>query len=190
MKYFAYGSNMLSERLLARIKAENPTPHALERHRLRFHKRSSDCSGKCNVICTGQASDVVHGVIFDVPEDQLAELDKHEGVGCGYVRKSCRFLIEGVEYDVLTYVADADHIDDALVPYRWYLDLVLAGAEQNRLPRDYVSGLRAMPFTSDPKPDRKTRLEALDALDKYRKAIKRAEPTAGTDAAGRGAAQP
>jgi len=31
MKYFAYGSNMLSERLLARIKAENPTPHALER---------------------------------------------------------------------------------------------------------------------------------------------------------------
>ncbi|MEW6519284.1 MAG: gamma-glutamylcyclotransferase family protein [Thermodesulfobacteriota bacterium] len=172
MKYFAYGSNMLAERLRARITAENPTRYSLECHRLRFHKRSSDCSGKCNVICTGQASDVVHGVIFDVPEDQIPELDKYEGVRCGYLRKQCRFLIEGVENDLLIYVADADHIDDALVPYRWYLDLVLSGAEQNGLPSDYISGLRAMPFTSDPKPDRSTRLKALEALEKYRKSMK------------------
>lgn len=167
---------MLAERLFARVKAEHPTRYALEHHRLRFHKRSSDCSGKCNVICTGQAVDVVHGVLFDVPKDQISELDKYEGVGYGYVKKICRFLIQGVENDVLMYVADADHIDDALVPYQWYLDLVLAGAEQNGLPRDYVSGLRAMPFTGDPKPDRKTRSEALEALEKYKAAIARAEP--------------
>ena len=172
MKYFAYGSNMLAERLQARITAENPTRYSLECHRLRFHKRSSDCSGKCNVIFTGQSSDVVHGVIFDVPENQITELDTHEGVGFGYIRKQCRFLIEGVENDVFIYVADADHIDDALVPYRWYLELVLSGAEQNGLPRDYVSGLCAMPFTRDPKPDRETRLEALEALEKYRKSMK------------------
>jgi gamma-glutamylcyclotransferase len=169
MKYFAYGSNMLAERLLARIKAEHPTRYTLELYQIRFHKRSSDCSGKCNVICTGQPSDVVHGVIFDVSQDQIPKLDKHEGVGCGYIKKTCRFLIEGVENDVLMYVADTDYIDDALLPYRWYLDLVLAGAEQNGLPRDYISGLHSMPFTRDPKPDRKTRREALDALDKYRK---------------------
>ena len=181
---------MLAERLRARITAEHPTRYALERHRLRFHKRSSDCSGKCNVICTGQSSDVVHGVIFDVPEELIPELDKYEGVGYGYVKKLFRLLIDGVETEVLVYVADADHIDDALVPYRWYLDLVLAGAEQNGLPRDYVAGLHAIPFTSDPKPDRKTRLKALDALEKYRKSVKGAEPTAGASAAGYGAAQP
>lgn len=190
MKYFAYGSNMLAERLQARIKSEHPILYALKRHRLRFHKRSSDCSGKCNVVCTGQDSDVVHGVIFDVPEDQIRKLDRFEGVGCGYTKKVYRFLTEGGEHDVLMYVADPDYIDDVLVPYEWYLDLVLAGAEQNKLPRDYISALRAIPFTVDPKPNRQTRREALSAIEKYRESIRGAAPTAGTDAAGRGAAQP
>ena len=57
-----------------------------------------------------------------------------------------------------------DKIDDALVPYRWYYDLVLSGAEEHGLPIDYVAGLRAIPFTHDPKPDRKERLEALEVL--------------------------
>ena len=30
------------------------------------------------------------------------------------------------------YVADPDYVDEALIPYKWYLDLVVAGAEQNR----------------------------------------------------------
>lgn len=65
------------------------------------------------------------------------------------------------------YVAEENAIDDALVPYSWYYELVLAGAEQHALPNDYVAGLRAIPFTQDPKADRKSWLEALDALKKY-----------------------
>lgn len=175
MKYFAYGSNMLAQRLVARVKADNPTPYALESHRLRFHKRSADCSGKCNLIFTGQSTDVVHGVLWDVPEKEIKELDKHEGVGFGYDRKTFRFLIDGNECDVLVYIASPDYVDDALVPYKWYFDLVLAGVEQNRLPRDYRSALSAMPFTRDPKQDRETRLEALEALDQYRKSKEDAE---------------
>lgn len=160
---------MLAQRLLARVKAENPSRYALESHRLRFHKRSSDCSGKCNLICTGQSSDVVHGVMRDIPADEIRKLDKHEGVGFGYLKKTCRFLVDGKEVDVLLYIADADYVDDALVPYKWYFDLVVSGAEQNGLPRDYVSALHAIPYTRDPKPDRKTRQEALEALEEYKK---------------------
>jgi hypothetical protein len=43
-----------------------------------------------------------------------------------------------------------------------------------RFARDYVAGLRAVPFTQDPKPNRKSRIEALDALKKYEKSKKRA----------------
>ena len=42
------------------------------------------------------------------------------------------------------------------------------------LPRDYIAGLRAIPFTRDPKANRKTRLEALEALRKYEESKKMA----------------
>jgi hypothetical protein len=113
--------------------------------------------------------------MWDVPDDEIPKLDKHEGVGYGYLKTTCRFLVDGDERDVLVYVADSDYVDEALVPYKWYFDLVVAGAEQNNLPRDYLSALRAVPFTRDPEPDRKTRLEALEALEKYRKSTEESE---------------
>jgi len=123
---------------------------------------------------------VVHGVIFDVDETQIGALDSAEGVGSGYRKDEITVALSGVETKVLVYVAEKDATDDALIPYRWYYDLVLAGAEEHALPRDYVAGLRAVPFTQDPKSDRKSRLEALEALAKYKKtksANKAPEPT-------------
>jgi gamma-glutamylcyclotransferase len=168
MKYLAYGSNMLTERLNARVSsAKNPAPFALRKHQLRFHKKSVDCSGKCNIVSTDSESDVVHGVIFDVDDGQMSALDEAEGVGCGYRRDERILIVDDTETKVAVYVAEESAIDDALVPHRWYYDLVLAGAEQHALPVDYIAGLRAIPFTDDPKPDRKSRREALDALKTY-----------------------
>ena len=168
MKYFAYGSNMLTERLQDRVSsANNPRPLALRGHRLRFHKKSSDGSGKCNIVETAFDADVVHGVLFEVDDAQMSTLDCHEGVGYGYRRDEITVSLDGAGVKASVYVAEKKAIDDALRPYRWYCDLVIAGAEQHRLPRHYVEGLRAVPFTHDPKPNRKTRLEALGALRKY-----------------------
>ena len=133
-----------------------------------YHKRSSDYSGKCNVICTNDPKDVVHGIIFDVKGTEIPKLDKHEGLGFGYLKEKFSIEVDGVERDVLTYVAETDCIDDTLIPYNWYLTLVTTGAEEHGLPRDYVSKLREVPSNSDPKPNRKTRLEALDALKKHK----------------------
>ena len=175
MKYFAYGSNMLTERLKARVSsAKNPTPLALRKHRLCFHKKSVDCSGKCNIVETACDDDVVHGVLFEVEDAQISALDSAEGVGYGYRRDEFPVSLNGTETKMFVYVAEKDMIDDALVPYRWYYDLVLSGAEQHVLPFDYVAGLRAIPFTHDPKPDRKSRLAALDALQKYAESKKMA----------------
>lgn len=159
---------MLTERLKARVStASNPTHYALRKHQLRFHKKSADCSGKCSIVATGLDTDVVHGVLFNVADAQIDVLDRAEGVGYGYRRDKIYLSIDGVETKVFIYVAEKDAIDDAFVPYSWYYELVLAGAEQHALPNDYVAGLRAIPFTQDPKADRKSRLEALDALKKY-----------------------
>ncbi len=175
MKYFAYGSNMLTERLQDRVcSAKNPRPLALRGHRLRFHKKSSDCSGKCNIVKTACDGDVVHGVLFEVEDAQMSALDAFEGVGHGYRRDEITVSLDGTTMTASVYVAEKNAIDDALMPYCWYYDLVLAGAEQQRLPGDYVAGLRAIPFTQDPKPNRKTRFEALEALRKYEESKKTA----------------
>ena len=132
------------------------------KYRLRFHKKSIDCSGKCNIIWTGCDRDLVHGVLYDVDEHQISCLDHFEGRD--YERCKISVLLEGTKTEVAAYVAVKDKIDDALVPYRWYYDLVLSGAEEHGLPIDYVAGLRAIPFTHDPKPDRKERLGGSGGL--------------------------
>ena len=86
MKYFAYGSNMLEERLQSSKRVPGATFLAIgsvRGYRLRFHKRSTDKSGKCDIVKTDSAEDVVYGVVFKVPEDQLGKLDRAEGVGHG-----------------------------------------------------------------------------------------------------------
>lgn len=163
MKYFAYGSNMLTKWLRRRISsAKHLKTIRVPKYRLRFHKKSIDCSGKCNIIWTGSDRDVVHGVLYDVDDRQISCLDQYEGRD--YKRCKISVLLDQTKTEVSTYFAVKEKIDDALVPYGWYYKLVLSGAEQHGLPIDYIAGLRAVPFTHDPKPDRKTRLEALEVL--------------------------
>lgn len=161
-----YGSNMLTERLKARVP--NARCLGIVRtlgRRLEFHKRSSDESGKCDLPKTGNNSDVVYGVLFDVPDSQRRDLDYAEGLDRGYKDA----LIEVLDSDshpvsATGYFATADAIDSQLVPYDWYHYLVVSGAKQHNLPADYILSLVAVHSIPDPKPNRRTRLEALQAL--------------------------
>ncbi|HLG17085.1 MAG TPA: gamma-glutamylcyclotransferase [Blastocatellia bacterium] len=163
---------MLEERL----KAANRVPDAtfltishVQGYGLRFHKRSIDQSGKCNIVRTDSVEDVVYGVVFEIPDDQLEALDRAEGIGQGYhhdynvpVR-----LSDGTEISMLAYIADSNAIDDKLIPYVWYHKLVIAGAEQHQLPDDYIANLRAVPSIEDPDPNSPTKREAEAALNAY-----------------------
>ena len=69
MKYFAYGSNMLTERLTRRVPNARCLGVArVPGRRLAFHKQSVDKSGKCDLPKTGNNSDVAYGVLFDIPD--------------------------------------------------------------------------------------------------------------------------
>jgi gamma-glutamylcyclotransferase (GGCT)/AIG2-like uncharacterized protein YtfP len=135
MKYFAYGSNMLTERIRARVfGASSLSRLCLPGYRLCFHKKSIDGSGKCNIINTGSQKDRVFGVLFEIPRDQLGKLDEAEGYGNGYDHKYIPLPDKRGE-TILAYVAEPNYIDDGLLPYRWYYELVVAGAEQHKLLR-------------------------------------------------------
>ena len=172
MKYFAYGSNMLDERLQSpdRVRgATFQTKGSIRGYKLRFHKRSVDGSGKCNIIKTASAGDVVYGVVFEVPDDQLKALDKAEGLGQGY-HHDCNIPVripDGTEKPILAYVADSNFIEDTFIPYGWYHRLVIAGAEQHQLPKKYIEDLQAVKFKMDSESSRATKREAETALKAY-----------------------
>jgi hypothetical protein len=85
--YFAYGSNMLTPRLRHRAPSSVLLSTAsLPQHRLRFHKRSKDGSGKCNAYPTADASDAVYGALFEIPQEEKRKLDRTEGLGSGLSR--------------------------------------------------------------------------------------------------------
>ena len=169
MKYFAYGSNMLTERLQARVpSARNPVRAAAHGYSIRFHKVSVDHSGKCNIVRSIVRDSIVHGVLFDVADSEIGRLDRAEGRGCGYECKRIPVMTGETSVEATVYVAVPECINNALHPYEWYLDLVLAGAEQHSLPEEYVAALRAVSCRKDQDLDRETRLEAIRALEAHR----------------------
>jgi gamma-glutamylcyclotransferase len=174
MKYFAYGSNMLTERLRARVGgAVALSEVCVCGYRLRFHKRSDDGSGKCNIMETGSQKDRVYGVIYAIPKEQLPKLDEAEGFRKGYDHK-CIPLPDSSKETALAYVAEINYVSERLLPYKWYWELVVAGAEQHGLPVNYIEELRKQGWKEDPKPNRSSKLEAEKLLLDYRKMSKKA----------------
>ena len=85
--YFAYGSNMLTRRLKSRKRAPSAVSIGsgyIAGRRLTFDKRSRDGSGKCDAEETGNATDRVYGVIFELSFSDKCDLNRAEGRGKGY----------------------------------------------------------------------------------------------------------
>jgi gamma-glutamylcyclotransferase len=160
--YFAYGSNMLTQRLLARVPSARAVgAAALVGHRLAFVKPSIDGSGKADVVTDARAT--THGVLFELKESELAALDKFEGADYQRVPITVRTGLTPV--DAVSYIAKDGKRDLGLLPYCWYLGVVRAGAMQHELPSQHIEFLRTQRFSIDPVADRKTKAAALDSLD-------------------------
>ena len=83
MNYFAYGSNLLTRRLRARVPSARPLgPALLKGHRLAWHKISRDGSGKCDI--TPDPGGTVWGVVFEIDPQKKCGLDRTEALGFGY----------------------------------------------------------------------------------------------------------
>jgi hypothetical protein len=106
---------------------------------LRFHKRSTDKSGKCNAFACGNDNTVI-GVLFSFNPAERAKLDEAEGVGSGYEHAMVTVINDkGRRRKVLTYLSTPDYIDDSLKPYGWYKAFVLAGGTEHGLPPAYIA---------------------------------------------------
>jgi gamma-glutamylcyclotransferase (GGCT)/AIG2-like uncharacterized protein YtfP len=140
---FAYGSNMFQGRIQKRLGQEVSYwgKATLFGHTVCYHKRSKDGSGKLTVVETGNATDVVLGVVYVISRTDEAQLDRFEGLGHGYDKKTVVVeTVDGSREVVLSY-ATPEAIDPSLMPYDWYRELVLAGARQHGFLEEYVATL-------------------------------------------------
>lgn len=149
MLYFAYGSNMSSPRLCARVPSATAVGVAvLEGHRLAFHKPGRlDGSAKCDAVPTGDPRHRVFGVLFEIDPWHRPLLDRAEGLGFGYQRRTVSVRVRDEALDAFTYYATVS--DAALKPLHWYRQHVLRGAREHGLPPDYIEAIRRVETITD-----------------------------------------
>lgn len=149
INYFAFGSNLSSARLLERIpEASKHCVAVLAKHRLCWHKKGQDLSGKCDIVFTGNPEDTVYGVVYMMTHAEKLELDVYEGAGIGYERREIQVTaLHGDVIEVFTYYAL--EIDQRRQPYHWYKEHVMRGALEHGLPPHYVEHIRATPSIDD-----------------------------------------
>ena len=129
--YFAFGSNMSSERLTRRgVKFSRAFGAKLEGYELAFNKVASraDKEGFANIIPSNAPEGGVEGVVYETTAAALNALDKYEGAPTNYYRQTLIVKNEaGREYVVVAYVAQTKMTAEGLLPSREYLNHLLGG---------------------------------------------------------------
>ena len=150
----------------ARVSSAIPmTTGDVRRRKLVFHKRSVDGSAKADAAHSDVSTDCVWGVVYRIDRGQKPVLDAHEFLGVGYdelqvdVVANDRLLRDPPIQSIVKawmYVARHESIDSTLLPYRWYLDFIVRGARQHRLPADHVACLKNVSAIVDPNEGRRS----------------------------------
>ena len=152
MIYLAYGSNMLIARL--RDVRRAPSARCLGRtqlpgYALRFHKSGADGSAKCDLVRSASPRATAYGIVFSIDDRDRDSLDRVEGRG--YHTEIVPVGIAGRgRLEAFAYVADGDAVDARLLPFDWYVRLVLSGAREHDLPAGYIASIAATPSRPDP----------------------------------------
>ena len=142
--YFAYGSNMKIDRMSKRAPSTKLLGYAKIRdHQLVFNKISRDGSGKANIVESN--SSVVFGVLFDIEEQDILRLDDYEK---GYDKQDIT-VIDHDERPLNAFTYISTQVKEGLIPFDWYLEMILQGAIENKLPKYYVENLRKFESVPD-----------------------------------------
>jgi hypothetical protein len=149
---------MAVERLRARVPSARLLGTAvLIGHALRFDKPGSmDGTGKCDAAHTGDPADQVLGALYSMEAADLALLDRFEGVGHGYERRTVSVVAASGE-SVQAEIYIATHRGADLRPLDWYKEHVLRGARALGLPAAYIATIDAIAADADTDAQRRSR---------------------------------
>ena len=153
--YFAFGSNLHPLWLRSRTPSATVlSKECLTHFKLDFNKFGLDNSGKCNIVETGNADDLVYGVVYQINTEEKPVLDKAEH---GYSQEIMQI---GEHESVLVYVAE-DATVDYSSPFSWYQDIVIAGALMHAFPQRYIEHIKSFNAIKDPDEERELKHRSI-----------------------------
>eukprot|EP00090_Calanus_glacialis_P003268 TRINITY_DN12421_c0_g1_i1.p1 TRINITY_DN12421_c0_g1~~TRINITY_DN12421_c0_g1_i1.p1 ORF type:complete len:186 (-),score=78.48 TRINITY_DN12421_c0_g1_i1:50-568(-) len=142
--YFAFGSNLLTER----IQINNPSAvfrniAKLRDHKLDFNYFSQRWQGAAATIIPTLDSQV-WGVLWELDMEHLETLDMQESVPTVYNRKTVEVeLQDGTKEEAFTYFMVKPEEEDKRPSYV-YKDVIVRGAEEHNIPQEYLDWLRGI----------------------------------------------
>ena len=144
MLYFAYGSIMDWDQIRERCPSARFLGIAvLLDHRLAFSRYSS--TRKCGVADAVESEgSEVWGVVYDIDEVDVGNLDKKEGfrpgnINSSYQREQRHVILDGHRKKPLAVVVYfASPQPGTHLPSHIYKDLILSGANYWHLPENYI----------------------------------------------------
>jgi len=131
MKYFAYGSNMDSQRMKEReVKYSKRELAIMIGHELFFNKQASrnPNEGYANLI--PKEGTATEGILYEINDEDIVKLDKFEGYPNHYIKKTIKVKLKnGNEVDALVYLAQSDKTKNGLKPCKEYLNHLKQGED-------------------------------------------------------------
>ena len=149
MHYFAYGANMDVETLRERKVDFKPvTVGKIRDVRLVFHVPGADDTGKADLMDDRRSH--VHGVVYDIPEPNLAGLDVYEGVERGRYRRQ-EAVVQTAIGELRCAIYRGAKFRAGLKPTADYLARLIRGAQHHGLPPHYLTFLQSHGTMTSPR---------------------------------------
>jgi gamma-glutamylcyclotransferase (GGCT)/AIG2-like uncharacterized protein YtfP len=139
--HFAYSSNMNRAQMRARVGNVLEEHNArLPNYELRFNKKIRGGTAGANI--QPASGKTVHGVLYKIEESAFRNLDRYEGVPEHYRRIEVQVTPEGGQ-PVPAQIYIASKVEKGLRPSPHYLQAMLEGAGEHRLPDDYIGEIKS-----------------------------------------------
>lgn len=149
--YFAYGSNLWREQMLARTGSirtgdRQPRRARLPNYRVAFNMQGGDGQVYANIVpkaelAASESGSGVLGVIYWCGPAALEKLDVFEN---GYDRLEVRVIdANGDEQAAVAYLARPERVTAEGRPSAAYLQKIVTGAREQGLPEEYIRAIEA-----------------------------------------------
>jgi len=137
--YFGYASNLKTSIVEERIgsKVQNYIYGRLQDYGFRFNKKNQDGSARANIVFS--ESEDVFGIVYQIDQKLRDKLLQTEP---GY--ELIELLIETASGNVeaFTFISQSD--DEGVHPSKEYLETILQGAKEHKLPEEYTDFIRSL----------------------------------------------
>jgi cation transport regulator ChaC len=148
MLYYGYGSNLSQKYLQSHCPSTKYVMKAyLPNNEVQFRFWSKRRNGGISTIIP-KYGELVHGILYNVSEEDIAVLDEREGIPQGwYTRDSLLVLGEDGEW----YKADLYQVvepEGPFTPSREYVETMIEGANYHGIDSGYIKKLEEILKTS------------------------------------------